>query len=181
MAGRKVFIQMGGSKTAKSGKRRRSVFAGAMRGKSAEEIASRAVAETRKAAEGGDARACYLMGLAYAEGSGVRQNAEESFQWFARAADLGLPEAQCQAAAMCHTGSGCPQDSVRAAAWWRSAAEQDEPLAMCCYGLALFRGDGVVRDKLQGFNLLRRAAKLGVPEAAAVLRTAEMIEFAMQC
>ena len=145
MAGRKVFVQMGQSKAAKHKTAHKGAFAGALQGRRPEELISLAVAETRKAAEGGDARSQFLLGMAYAEGSGVRQ------------------------------------DSAQAAHWWRLAAAQGEAAALCCYGLVLFRGEGVAQDKAQGFTLLRQAAKLGVPEAAGLLRTQEMIDFAMQC
>ena len=181
MAGRKVFVQMGQSKSAKHKAGHKQSFAGALHGKRPEELISLAVAETRKAAEGGDARAQYLLGMAYAEGSGVRQENAEAFRWFMKAAELGLAEAQSRVAAMHSMGAGCPQSSERAAAWWCKAAEQGEPTAVCCYGLALCRGDGVAQDVQRGFSLLRQAAKAGVPQAAELLRTPEMIAFAMQC
>ncbi|MDD2967823.1 MAG: tetratricopeptide repeat protein [Desulfovibrionaceae bacterium] len=181
MASRKVFVQMGRTKSRKSKKAHSAAFKGALQGKNPETLLSLAVAETRKAAEGGDAQAHYLMGLAYAEGSGVRQDVEEAFRCFGKAAAMGLAEAQSSLAALCYAGIGCTQNKEQAMAWWAKAAEQAEPTAQYYYGRALFVGDGVAQDKAQGFHLLRQAAKQGISPAAELLRTPEMLTFAMQC
>ena len=180
MISRKVFVQMGQAKSAKTRKASHGMFRGNMHGKRPEELLSLAVEQTRKAAEGGDAQSQYLLGVAYLEGNGVRQNAKESFRWFSMAAEQGLADAQYQTAAFLHTGTGCTLDKAASAAMWLRASEQNHAPSMCCYGLARFRGDGVEQNKREGFEYLRNAAKLGEANAAALLRTPEMIAFAME-
>lgn len=179
MSSRKVFVQMGRTKSQKSKKAHSSAFKGNLQGKSPDSLLSLAVAETRKAAQGGDARAQYLLGLAYAEGSGVRADAQEAFHYCLKAAEMGLAEAQCTVAALYRMGLGCEQNIDQALLWWQKAAEQAEPIAQYYYGLALFRGQGVPQNAAQGFCLLRAAAKQGIADAAQLLRTPELIDFAL--
>lgn len=181
MGNKKASVCMGQGKRAKTKKGGSSSFKGAMHGKSPAELQSLAVAETRKAAEGGDSRAMYLLGFAYAEGSGVQQSAPEAFRWLMKAAENGLSAAQCHVAVMLFTGTGCTQNKTEALRWWQASADAGEASAQYNYGLLLFYGEGVEQDKAQGFRYLQQAAKQGVAEASARLRTPEMLEFAMQC
>jgi TPR repeat protein len=71
-------------------------------------------------AEQGDQGAQFDLGLEYY----LKNNFEESFQWFQKAADQGHAEAQCHIAKMYEYGEAVEQDSSEAARWYRKAADQ---------------------------------------------------------
>ena len=50
-------------------------------------------AQVKKAAEGGDSRAMFLLGDMYAEGKVFHENYSEAARWYRRSADAGYPEA----------------------------------------------------------------------------------------
>ena len=54
---------------------------------------ARAATLYRAAAEQGDSWACYLLGLCYRDGEGVRRNRRSARKWFRCAADSGEKEA----------------------------------------------------------------------------------------
>jgi uncharacterized protein len=76
----------------------------------------------RLAAEQGDTRAQFSLGLMYNEGVGVPQNHTEAMKWYRRAADQGHPMAQFFLGLMYAYGEGVPQDYVRAHMWFNLAA-----------------------------------------------------------
>jgi hypothetical protein len=70
-------------------------------------------------ADGGDARAQYLIGLAYDRGNGVRQDYARAADWYRKAAVQGAPDARASLGALYARGQGVPQDYAQAAKWWR--------------------------------------------------------------
>jgi TPR repeat protein len=73
----------------------------------------------RPLAEGGDARAQYMVGLAYDLGNGVPQDHAKAANWYRKAAIQGAPDARASLGALYARGQGVPQDYVQAAQWWR--------------------------------------------------------------
>lgn len=76
----------------------------------------------RPLAEQGDARAQYMVGLAYGLGHGVPQSYAEAAKWYRRAADQGNSDAQTNLGALYAGGHAVPQDYAEAISWWRRAA-----------------------------------------------------------
>jgi uncharacterized protein len=72
---------------------------------------------TRLAAEQGNAKAQYLLGLFYFDGQGVAQSYTEAAKWFRRAAEQGNDEAQFELAGAYFFGFGVPQDYIEAHKW----------------------------------------------------------------
>jgi uncharacterized protein len=70
-------------------------------------------------AEGGDARAQYMLGLAYDHGNGVPQDYAIAASWYRKAAVQGAPDARANLGALYARGQGVPQDYAQAAQWWR--------------------------------------------------------------
>jgi hypothetical protein len=83
----------------------------------------------RTAADLGGDRSCgqakMLLGSIYLEGKGVAQNDAKAFEWFHKAAEQGLAEAQFKTAALLFEGkNGLARNTDEAALWYRRAADQ---------------------------------------------------------
>ena len=75
-------------------------------------------------AEQGDADAQSNLGVMYANGQGVPQDAAEAVRWYRLAADQGYALAQFNLGFMYDDSRGLPQDNAEAAQWYRLAADQ---------------------------------------------------------
>ena len=80
--------------------------------------------ETLQAAEQGNAKAQYNLGVMYDKGLGVRQDYAQAVQWYRRAAEQGYAGAQFNLGVMYDSGQGVRQDYAQAAQWYRRAKEQ---------------------------------------------------------
>ena len=78
----------------------------------------------RKAADLGDAKAQFSVGVMYFKGLGVPQNYAEAAKWYRRAADQGDPTAQFNLGSMYAKGQTVPHDDVTALVWLTVAAER---------------------------------------------------------
>lgn len=78
------------------------------------------------AAERGEVLAQYNLGAAYAS----QWRPLEANQWFRKAAEQGLPEAEYCLAVNSFRGDGMPEDAVEAYAWFDVAAAQGHLLAV---------------------------------------------------
>lgn len=81
-----------------------------------------AIAELRRAAEQGDAKAQLNLGMMYYFGKVVPQDYSKTIQWFRRAADQGFAMAQLNLGGMYYKGQGVPQDYVAAHMFFNLAA-----------------------------------------------------------
>ena len=59
--------------------------------------------------------------------------------------------------------------------WLKTAADAGEPRALLIYGTAQFNGDGVPPDRVEGYELVRRAAAQGLPDAKATQSEMELV------
>ena len=80
----------------------------------------------RKAAEQGDADAQFNLGLAYANGQGVRQDYAEAVQRYRKAAEQGYADAQINLGNMYYKGRGVRQDSSLAQEWYGKACDNGD-------------------------------------------------------
>ncbi|RLB71806.1 MAG: hypothetical protein DRH07_05860, partial [Deltaproteobacteria bacterium] len=64
----------------------------------------------RKAAEQGDAKAQFNLGLMYVKGNGVTLDHVEAVKWYRKAAEQGVAKAQIKLALMYAKGDGVTQD-----------------------------------------------------------------------
>ena len=78
----------------------------------------------RIAAESGDAVAQNLLGVMYADGTGVSKDPTEALKWFRKAADQGNANAQINLDAMYANGKGIENASVKAGELFPKAADQ---------------------------------------------------------
>ena len=65
----------------------------------------------------------------YVQGRGVRQDDAQAAQWFRKAAEQGVAQAQYNLGVMYAKGRGVRQDGEQAVQWFRKAVEQGYPQA----------------------------------------------------
>src|SRR4030095_5835540 len=82
-----------------------------------------------------------------------------AFEWCAKAADQGVPQAQYMLAAMYRDGKGVDQDHALAVALFRKAADQDVQGAQYSLGLMHHTAQGVPVDHGEAYYCLSLAAR----------------------
>ncbi len=75
-----------------------------------------------QAAEKGDARAQFRLGLLYERGRGVPKNEKKAAEWYAKAAAGGSPEAANNLGTLCRLGRGVARSDAEAFKWYLKAA-----------------------------------------------------------
>ena len=86
-----------------------------------------ALTEAHKAAEGGDPRAYYLLGLMYQGGRGVPADKTEAFNWFQKAANGGIAGSFARLGWAYVRGEGTAQDVSKALDLARLSARANDP------------------------------------------------------
>ncbi|PSH05221.1 MAG: hypothetical protein CXZ00_03470 [Acidobacteria bacterium] len=88
----------------------------------AQKKASQSLAELRKQAEQGDARAQFNLGDRYYLGDGLPRDEAEAVRWYRKAAEQGHAQAQYNLGWMYDNGDGVPKDDAEAYFWLNLAA-----------------------------------------------------------
>jgi TPR repeat protein len=83
----------------------------------------------KEAAERGNRRAQYQLGLLYARGDGVTQDFKKAKMWLHKAAMQGHPKAQYFLGEMYARGDGVDEDFVEATVWFWLATSLGDPYA----------------------------------------------------
>ena len=128
-----------------------------------------ALREFQPLAKQGDAAAQTALGLMYANGEGVPEDAHQAEYWWRKAAVQGLAEAQFNLGNMYANGEGVPEDDIQAEYWWRKAAEQGFATAQFNLGNRYAKGEGVPEDDRQAVYWYRQAAEQGSARAQSNL------------
>ncbi len=124
------------------------------------------LSEMRAKAERGDARSQLELGAAFARGDlGVARNAVEAVNWFRKAAEQNLAEAQYILGVFYANGEGVRKDALEAVNWFRKAAEQNLAAAQYTLGVAYANGEGVPKDAVEVVKWYRKAAEQNYAEA----------------
>lgn len=124
----------------------------------------------QKAADKGDAKAKYELGLCYYHGKGVPQNFEKSFDCFLVAAKSGLDAAQCTIGNMYFHGKGVEQNHKDAFKWFGRAAEQKNATAKFMQANMVFSGyPGVSKNEARAFKWYLEAAIMGHADAQYIV------------
>lgn len=84
----------------------------------------------KRAAEGGSAKAMWLLGLAYEKGRGTAKNSAAAFRWYQRGAEKGYAPAQTNLGCMYGRGEGVKKDTEKANEWIRRGAEGGDKAAI---------------------------------------------------
>ncbi len=120
------------------------------------------------AAERSDARAQYLIGVTYYNGTGVEQNYELAVAHLADAAVQDHPAAQYLLAQAFANGRGVTKNPTWAARWYGKAATHGLPEAQYAYGLVHAAGLGLPQNPVRGYAWLLIAERGGHKEAKRV-------------
>jgi hypothetical protein len=100
----------------------------------------------RKAAEQGDVRSQYNLGILYEMGAGIPVDYAESMKWFQKAARQDHTEAQTILGFRYRFHGDGPESRAEAAKWFREAAEKGVATAQRALGGMYEKGDGVPQD-----------------------------------
>jgi TPR repeat protein len=117
------------------------------------------------AADQGNAKAQYGLGLMYANGYGVAVDYPRAIDWLRKSANQGNADAQYLIGFMYDSGLGVPRDAVQAIAWYRKGAEQGNADAQFRLGKHYFGGHGVPKDYQQAMFWFSKAGAQGNPDA----------------
>jgi len=126
---------------------------------------AQSIAELRKQAESGDAKAQYQLGLAYQSGEGVKQDYAQAAGWFRKAAEGGNAPAMRQLGVMYGRGQEVPQSHSEEMRWYKLAAGKGNDVAMLYLGYMYRRGDGVPPDSTTALDWFRKSAEKGQSKA----------------
>ena len=86
-----------------------------------------ALAGFQNYAEQGNAAAQFNLGVMYATGEGVPEDAAEAVRWYRLAAEQGDATAQFNLGVMYANGKGVPEDAAEAVRWYRLAPSRVTP------------------------------------------------------
>lgn len=124
-----------------------------------------------EAAQLGNARAAFMLGLYYAEGlGGLEQDDTKAVALYRQAAIQEDKEAQCNLGTAYAMGTGTARDYALAAIWFRASALQGNATAMVNLARCYLHGLGTDADPDQAKAWLQKAAERGSKEAAAMLK-----------
>lgn len=127
--------------------------------------ASDSTRELSSAADQGDAKAAYAVGMRYTQGLGESQNYAVGLDYFKTAAELGMKEAQYMLGMGYYLGRGTAVDYSAARRWLGAAAAQGEVGAMRSLGEIYYNGYGTPRAPILGIYWSLRAAEQGDAQA----------------
>ena len=96
-----------------------------------------------EATKNNDAYSMYNIGVMYYTGELGKVDYAMAAEWYEKAADLGLKEAQYNLAFMYDTGKGVKNDFEKAMRLYKLAAEQGDDLAQHNIGVLYTKGEGV--------------------------------------
>ena len=157
-----------------------------MTGKGVPQNKKKGVEWLRKAADQGECRAMYWLGIAYEQGDGVAKDdwkacsmwhkshamgwddATEKLVWlldeYRGKAEKGDASAQFFVGNAYENGSTGKPDAAKAVEWYRKAAEHGHPGAQAHLGWAFQNGQGVEKNLAEAVSWYRKAAEQGNPE-----------------
>ena len=115
-----------------------------------------------KAAEQGNARAQFTIGLKYKLGVGVREDYAEAARWYRLAAEQGDAKAQHSLGVLYDWGDGVPRDAAEAMRWYRLAAGQGSIAAYYSLGLMYAWSEDIPVDNVQAYAWFSVATALGL-------------------
>ena len=119
----------------------------------------------RSAAEAGDKKAQYRLGLRYERDVSGEPDYKSAAHWYAKAAAQGMRLASFRLALIYQHGRGLARDYAAAARWYTAAAEAGLAEAQFNLGYLFERGLGVTANGNQAVTWYRRAALQGINES----------------
>ncbi len=130
----------------------------------------RALAHFQIAADLGEPRSAWKIGIAHLQGrGGFARDSQEAYAWFVRASEGGAIDGMISRAVMLATGDGVAQDPEAAAYWYGEAAALGSAHAMRGLGAMHVFGELEPANRAMGWALLELAAEGGDENAVAIL------------
>ncbi len=109
----------------------------------------------RQAADAGDTKAQYIMGVRYTFGQGVEVDPAEAGKWYLMAAEQGHAQSQYSVGLRWARGeAGEPKDLTEASKWFRLAADQGLGTAQLSLARRYIEGGGVEQDYIEAYKWL---------------------------
>ena len=112
----------------------------------------------KRAADAGNARGQYGLGLCYYKGDGVVANTVEAIRWFRKAAEQGYSLAQHNLGVFYEDGEGVVQNKMEALMWYHKAAEQGDKDSLVYYNKLNYELSKPYRDLQATKERMRRTA-----------------------
>ena len=120
---------------------------------------AQSIAELKKQAAAGDAKAQYNLGVAYANGYGVSEDKSEAIHfWWRKAANQGYVKAEFRLGVAYDLGDVVQRDEAESVRWYRKAADQGDAEAQFNLGAAYRDGAGIPKDNAEACFWLSLAA-----------------------
>lgn len=135
------------------------------RGVAASSDPAAALLDFQKAADGGNAKAQYRLGMIYLNGTGAAKDTEKASALLKQSADQGNADAQEQLASLLETGSGVIRDLSAAFGYYQKAAAQEKTLSEFKCGEFLRLGRGTKPDYAKAMEWYQKAAAGGSADA----------------
>ena len=131
----------------------------------------------RRAAEMGDPRGMYKLGVCYEDGKGgLKKDYAKAVELYRKAVEAGNANAVMSLGVCYDFGlGGLTEDGAKAVEWWKKAAEQGNAEAQFYLGVAYDNGEGVGQSKSQAVYWYKKAAEQGLAEAQFILGAAYSI------
>lgn len=117
----------------------------------------------------GLALARYELADSYERGLGIPSDPAAAFQWYGKAAKLGLKKAMCAMGRCYEQGIGVDADESLAAQWYRKAAEAGHAPAQYEWGRCLESGIGSAHDAMLAFQWYQKSAEGGCAQGQYAL------------
>lgn len=117
----------------------------------------------------------FLLGKAYAEGSGTEKSLPKAVICWTKAANTGNERAQYNLATLYLEGKGVKRDPELAFKWLEKASAQGNARATGLLGYLTCQGIGTDADEKKGEALLREAIAKGDPNAMVMLGDRHLI------
>ncbi|HQR08571.1 MAG TPA: hypothetical protein PLN21_17230 [Gemmatales bacterium] len=115
----------------------------------------------------------FILGLFHENGWGTFVDHERAFDCFYQSHLAGNALASCKVGSYLQDGRAVPPDPVKALACFKKAADADCPQAWYLLGISNYVGLGCDKNPAVGSRCLAKAARYGMPEAQAALKTFE--------
>jgi TPR repeat protein len=119
----------------------------------------------RKAAEQGNAEACYQLGMSYYKAEGVFQDFVEARHWLQKSDFSKHNDAALMLASFFRTGTGGPADSAMAAKYQQIAAENGDAASLYSLAVQYYNGTGKEQNDAKAFELFLKAAEMNHAES----------------
>lgn len=117
-------------------------------------------------AKNGDSQAMLLLGISYADGTGVPSDPDQAIHWLSQASSAGEAVAQYRLGVLYEGGRGTEAAPDKAAEQFSLAAKAGNLQAMYLLASAYATGTGVSRSAAEAAHWYSKAANLGLADAA---------------